>query len=46
MRKRKNFSRKIVLVGGEKGFKKVTLMNKKGITVGYASPEKVEVYNP
>ena len=44
--KKEEFLRKVVLVGGEKGFVKVTLMNKQGRTVGYASPEKVEVYNP
>lgn len=44
--KKEEFLRKVVLIGGEKGFVKVTLMNKQGRTVGYASPEKVEVYNP
>ena len=44
--KKEEFLRKIVLVGGEKGFAKITLMNKQGRTVGYASPEKVEVYTP
>ncbi|MGI9056347.1 MAG: hypothetical protein ACR2F2_11160 [Pyrinomonadaceae bacterium] len=44
--KKEEFLRKIVLVGGDKGFVKVTLMNKQGRTVGYASPEKVEIYNP
>ncbi|MEO6590396.1 MAG: hypothetical protein ABIP06_13945 [Pyrinomonadaceae bacterium] len=44
--KKEEFLRKIILVGGEKSFVKVTLMNKQGRTVGYASPEKVETYNP
>ena len=44
--KKEDFLRKITQVGGEKGFTKITLMNKQGRNVGYASPEKVEVYNP
>lgn len=44
--KREELLRKIILIGGEKGFTRVTLMNKQGRTVGYASPEKVEIYNP
>jgi hypothetical protein len=44
--KKEELLRKIIMIGGEKGFVKVTLMNKQGRSVGYASPEKVEVYNP
>lgn len=44
--KREELLRKIILIGGEKGFSRVTMINKEGRTVGYASPEKVEVYNP
>lgn len=38
--------RKVIMIGGEKGFVRVSLMDKQGRNVGYASPEKVEVYNP
>ncbi len=44
--KKEEFLRKVILIGGEKGFAKVTLMNNQGRTVGFASPEKLEVYNP
>lgn len=37
---------KILVTGGEKGFRQVTLMNKQGSSVGYASAEKIEIYNP
>lgn len=37
---------KILVTGGEKGFRQVTLMNKQGSSVGYASAEKIETYNP
>ena len=36
----------IVLIGGEKGFVKVHLMNKQGRTVANASPEKLEIVSP
>lgn len=44
--KKEDLLGKILVTGGEKGFKQVTLMNKQGISVGYASSEKIEVYNP
>lgn len=44
--KKEEFLNKIVSVGGEKGFVRVTLLNKQGRSVGYGTPEKVEVYNP
>ncbi len=44
--KKEEFLRKVVLVGGEKGFVRITLMNQQGRSVAYASPEKVEIYNP
>ncbi|CAN5707272.1 hypothetical protein BH20ACI4_BH20ACI4_11160 [soil metagenome] len=44
--KKEELLRKVILVGGEKGFVRVTLMNRQGRTVGYASPEKTEIYNP
>lgn len=36
---------KIMLIGTEKGFVRVSLMNKQGKVVGYASPDKVEIVN-
>ncbi len=44
--KKEEFLRKVILIGGEKGFVRVTLMNRQGRTVAYASPEKTEIYNP
>lgn len=44
--KKEEFLSKIMLIGGEKGFARVNLINKQGRTVGFASPEKVEVSNP
>ncbi|MBK8811699.1 MAG: hypothetical protein IPN69_13330 [Acidobacteria bacterium] len=38
--------KKILSIGPEKGFKRVHLLNEKGRAVGFASEEKVEVYNP
>lgn len=44
--KKEDLLGKILMIGSEKGFKQVTLMNKQGSSVGYASAEKIEVYNP
>lgn len=44
--KKQDLLGKILVTGGEKGFKQITLMNKQGSSVGYASAEKIEVYNP
>lgn len=37
---------KILAIGVERGFKTVHLVNQNGKTVGFASGEKIEVYNP
>jgi hypothetical protein len=44
--KKEEILRKIISIGGDKGFNKVQLQNNEGKTVGLASPEKTEVYNP
>jgi hypothetical protein len=44
--KKEELLKKIFAIGDEKGFKKVHLINVKGHTVGYASAERVEVFNP
>lgn len=44
--KKEDLFAKILVTGGEKGFKQVTLMNRQGRTVGFASAEKIEIYNP
>ena len=36
--------KKILIVGNEKGFDKVLLINQKGKSAGYASSDKIEVY--
>lgn len=38
--------KKIVSIGGDKGFNKVQLVNNEGKIVGLASPEKVDIYKP
>lgn len=43
---KEGFLRKILLIGNEKGFVRVNLLNRQGDSVGYATPEKVEVINP
>ncbi len=42
--KREDLLKKILSLGGEKGFKKVMLLNSTGKTVGFASPARVETY--
>lgn len=44
--KKEEILKKILSIGGDKGFKKVQLENNEGKLVGIASTEKVEVYNP
>ncbi len=44
--KKEEILRKIISIGGDKGFNKVQLQNNEGKIVGLASPEKAEVYNP
>lgn len=44
--KKEDLLGKILVTGSEKGFRQVTLINKQGSSVGYASAEKIEVYNP
>ena len=44
--KKEEILKKIISIGGDKGFVKVQLLNNKGKTVGFATTEKVEVYNP
>lgn len=44
--KKEDLLGKILVTGGEKGFKQITLMNMQGSSVGYASAEKIEIYNP
>jgi hypothetical protein len=44
--KKEELLKKIMSIGGDKGFQKVQLLNTEGKIVGFASPEKVEVYNP
>ncbi len=46
LEKKEELLNKVLSIGGEKGFKRVHLLNEKGRSVGYASNEKVEVYNP
>lgn len=43
---KEEFISKVLLVGSEKGFSRVNLINKQGKTVGFASPQKVEISNP
>jgi len=43
--KKEEFLKKILSFGSEKSYKKVQLINSSGRAVGYASAEKVEVYN-
>ncbi|HEY0459189.1 MAG TPA: hypothetical protein VGC97_08525 [Pyrinomonadaceae bacterium] len=43
--KKQEMLRKLLLIGTEKNFKKVHLINSNGKSVGFASPDKVEVYN-
>lgn len=43
--KKEEFLRKILSVGVQKNYKKVKLINANGKSVGFASEEKVEVYN-
>ncbi len=40
------FTSKVMLVGAEKGFSRVNLINKQGKTVGFASSQKIEIFNP
>lgn len=42
----KVFLQKVFIFGGEKGFKRVTLINGRGRTVGFASEEKSEILRP
>lgn len=44
--KKEEFLKKLLQIGSEKNFIRVNLLDRKGKTVGYASPEKVEVGNP
>lgn len=44
--KKEEFLSKVMLIGNEKGFLRVNLIDRQGKTVGFASPEKVEVSNP
>lgn len=44
--KKEEILKKIISLGAEKGFKQVQLLDNKGKIVGFASPQKVEVYNP
>jgi len=44
--KKEELLKKIISIGGDKGFKKVQLVNDAGKIVGAASPEKVEIFNP
>lgn len=44
--KKEEFLTKVLLIGNEKGFVRVNLIDRQGKTVGYASREKVEVSNP
>lgn len=44
--KKEELLKKIMSIGTDKGFKNVQLLNEAGKMVGFASPEKVEVYNP
>lgn len=43
--KKEETLRKILAIGGEKGFRKVHLISANGKAVGYASAEKVEIYS-
>lgn len=43
--KKEQMLQKLLSIGGEKNYKKVQLVNSKGRSVGYASPDKTEVYN-
>ena len=44
--KKEELLSKVLLIGNEKGFLRVNLIDRRGKTVGFASPEKVEVSNP
>ncbi len=44
--KKQEILSQVMLLGSEKGFVRVNLINRQGKTVGFASPEKVEVGNP
>lgn len=44
--KKEELLRNILAIGAEKGFRTVHLVNQDGKTVGFASGEKIEVYNP
>ena len=44
--KKEELLKKVMSIGGDKGFKQVQLLNDKGKVVGFASREKVEILNP
>lgn len=44
--KQEEFLSKVRVIGNEKGFVRVNLMNKQGKTVGYASEKKIEISSP
>lgn len=44
--KKEELLNQILKIGAEKGFQKVHLVNEKGASVGFASAEKVEIFNP
>ncbi len=46
LEKKEELLKKILSIGPEKGFKKVQIMNDRGKTVGYATTDKAEVFNP
>ncbi len=43
--KKEELLKKILLIGPERGYKKVHLINENGKSVGFASDEKVEIYH-
>jgi hypothetical protein len=44
--KKEQFVSRIMMIGNEKGFVRVNLIDKQGKTVGFASSEKIEISNP
>jgi hypothetical protein len=44
--KKEELLNQMLKIGAEKGFEKVHLVNEKGVTVGFGSAEKVEIFNP
>ena len=44
--KKEEFLSKVLVIGTEKGFMKVNLINKQGQTVAFAAPGKIEISNP